>query len=326
MTTAQAVPVLLELYDQMARLRAFEERIESLFSRGMVRGSTHLGIGQEAVAVGARAGTRPGDLVAPTYRGHNWALAWGVPLQACFGEILGRTSGCNRGFGGSKHLADAAHGVLPCNAIVAAALPIACGTAWRARLDGQDQVTVVPFGDGATNQAVFHEALNLATIWKLPVIFLCENNRYSEMTPIAAMAPYAEMVRRADSYDMPAESVDGMDVEAVASAVERAAARARAGEGPTLLEAHTYRFCGHMPGDNEPYRTPEEVAEERKRDPLLLAARKLLDCGVDQTELAAVTTQVAVDIDAAEQTAMEARPPDLDMLAVGTADFMGASR
>jgi acetoin:2,6-dichlorophenolindophenol oxidoreductase subunit alpha len=326
MTQVEAAPALLTHYDQMLRLRRFEERIERLHAQGAIRGSTHLGIGQEAVAVGARAGLRAGDLVAPTYRSHNWALAWGTPLDAAFGEMLGKATGCNGGFGGSKHLADAEHGVLPANAIVAAALPIACGTAWRAKLDGDDQVSVVPFGDGATNQAVFHEAMNLAAIWSLPVLFVCENNRYSEMTPIKAMAPYEEMVRRADSYDMPAVGLDGMDVRAVAEGVGAAAERARAGEGPTFIEAHTYRFCGHMPGDTEPYRTPEEVERERERDPLLLARTQLLADGVSEQDLQAVEASVDAAIDAAEDAARAAAEPDRTALAHGLADFMETTR
>ena len=285
--------VLRGAWETMSTLRTFEEQTERLYFDGRIRGSVHLGIGQEAVAVGARIGSRQGDLVLPTYRGHNYALAWGVPLAAAFAELLGRETGCNRGRGGSKHFADAARGVFPGNALVAAALPIACGTALKARLDGDAQVSIVPFGDGATNQAVFHEALNLAVIWKLPVIFLCENNLYSEMTPVAAMTPFNDMADRGRAYGMPAHIVDGMDVEAVASAVGNAAQRARAGDGPTFLEAKTYRFCGHMPGDTESYRERDEVASWRERDPIRLTRNDLLRRGVPETDLSAIERKLA---------------------------------
>jgi TPP-dependent pyruvate/acetoin dehydrogenase alpha subunit len=168
--------------------------------------------------------------------------------------------------------------------------------------------------------------MNLAAIWRLPVLFVCENNRYSEMTPIAAMAPYAEMVRRADSYDMTARSVDGMDVEAVADVVREAADRARAGEGPTFIEAHTYRFCGHMPGDTEPYRTSEEVEAERRRDPLLLARNRLLELGVTAAEVERVTARAEEDVAAAEESARAAPEPSLASLGHGAADFMDVTR
>ena len=314
---------LLRGYELMLAARGFEESAERLFAGNQVRGSTHLGIGQEAVAVGARLGTRDGDWVCPTYRGHNYAIAWGVPLEAAFGELLGRETGMERGRAGSKHFGSRAHHVLPGNAIVAAQAPIACGPALQAKLDGLDTVTVVPFGDGATNQAAWHEALNLAAVWDLPVIFLCENNLYSEMTPISAMVRVADLADRADAYGMNAEIVDGMDVEAVAREVRRAADHARAGGGPTLLEAKTYRYCGHMPGDTEPYRTKDEIEQWRPRDPLLLTAERLRALGVDPAQTQA---RVAAALKAAEASALAAPLPDVADLALGTADFMETVR
>ena len=317
----------LQAYRSMLTIRGFEERIERLFAQGRVRGSTHLGIGQEAVAVGARAGLRDGDLVFPTYRGHAWALAWGMSLLAGFGEILGRESGCARGRAGSKHFVDVAHGVLPGNAIVAGALPIACGPALAAQMDGRDQISVAVFGDGATNQAAFHEALNQAQVWKLPVLFVIENNLYSEMTPIAAMV--GEGVRlheRASAYGMRSATVDGMDVEAVAAAVREAADRARTDGGPTLIEAETYRFCGHMPGDSEPYRTADEVEQWRERDPLRITRSRLLASGHADEYLSSVEHDVERELDAALADAESAPEPSVDDLALGTSEWMETTR
>lgn len=316
---------LLTAWETMVTIRGFETRAEELFYAGDVRGSTHLAIGQEAVAVGARMGTEPGDPVVPTYRGHHYALAWGIPLEAAFGELLGRQTGCNQGRGGSKHFADAALGILPGNAIVAAGLPIACGTALRARLDGERQVTVVPFGDGATNQAVYHEALNLAAIWKLPVVFLCENNLYSEMTPIAGMVA-APLADRAAAMGLPARVVDGMDVQAMAEAVAWAAERGRSGEGPSFIEAETYRFCGHMPGDSEVYRSKEEVGEWRERDPIPSTRGRLSNLGMDEESLRAIEQQVDRAIAGAEAAARAAPLPDAADIHLGAAPWMEVAR
>lgn len=320
------VAALCVAFERMHEIRQFELRAEKLFAAGAIRGSTHLAIGQEACAVGARLGTRPGDLVAPTYRGHHYALAWGIPLDDAFGELLGRETGCNRGRGGSKHFSDAQRGVLPANAIVAAALPIACGTALRAKLDGLDQVTVVPFGDGATNQAVFHEALNQAAIWDLPVVFLCENNLYSEMTPIASMVKVDRLADRSAAYGVPGHRIDGMNVNAVAEAVSEAASRARAGRGPTFIEAMTYRFCGHMPGDSEPYRTKDEVKQWRERDPLVLTRHALADAGVTTAALDEIAETAERSVDAALAVAQTAPTPSIEELALGAPAWMEARR
>lgn len=316
----------LETYSRLLGIRGFEERAQALFARSFVRGSIHLGIGQEAVAVGARLASEPGDLVVPTYRGHAYALAWGMSFDAAFGELLGRETGCCRGRGGSKHFGDRSLGILPGNAIVAAGLPIACGTALADQLDGRARVTFVPFGDGATNQAAFHEALNLAAIWKLPVVFLCENNLYSEMTPIAAMVNVERLADRAAAYGMPGVEIDGMDTLAVAASVRSAAERARSGAGPSLVEALTYRFCGHMPGDNEVYRTRDEVQRWRERDPIRLFRAEIARAGVADSDLAACEAAVAAALDAAESAALDAPVPDAAAIGLGTADWMAWQR
>ena len=319
---AEANPSELDIYAGLIGIRGFEEHAQDLFSRSLIRGSTHLGIGQEAVAVGARLGSHPGDLVVPTYRGHAYALAWGMRFDAAFGELLGRVTGCCQGRGGSKHFADREKGVLPGNAIVAAGLPIGCGTALAYRLAKRDRVTIVPFGDGATNQAAFHEALNLAAVWSLPIVFLCENNLYGEMTPVGRTVRIERLADRAASYGTPGVQTDGMDVHAVAAAIGEAAARARSGGGPTLVEALTYRFCGHMPGDTEPYRTREEVDRWRERDPITSQREALLRAGHGEAEIKASEASVAASLEAAEAAALAAPPPDVADIALGAADWM----
>jgi TPP-dependent pyruvate/acetoin dehydrogenase alpha subunit len=318
---------LLTAYRSMLLIRGFEERVERLFAQGQIRGSTHLGIGQEAVAVGARSALRDGDLILPTYRGHAWALAWGMSPVAGFAEMLGKDSGCARGRSGSKHFVDMERGVLPGNALVAAALPIACGTALAAQMDGSDQVSVTVFGDGATNQAAFHEALNQAQVWKLPVIFILENNLYSEMTPIAAMVGEGVVLHeRASGYGMRSAVVDGMDPQAVAAGVAEAAEHARDGRGPTLLEAETYRYCGHMTGDPEPYRTRDEVERWRARDPLTTSRARLLQDGAAEAEIADTESAVEAELDAAQAEAQAAPEPDVGDLALGVNDWMEITR
>lgn len=318
--------VLLTSFRMMVEIRLFETRLEHLWRQGSIRGGILLAIGQEAVAVGARVGLRSGDLVLPTYRGHHFALAWGMPLEAALAEIMGKETGCNRARGGSKHLGDASMGVYPSNGIVAANLPIACGTALSAKLDGSAQVSVAAFGEGATNQAVFHEALNLASIWDLPVIFLCENNLYSEAQPFADMIKLDDLAKRGAAYGIPGLKVDGMDVEAVADVIESAAQRARAGHGPTFIEAMTYRFCGHSPIDLETYRTKEEVAKWRERDPITLARDRLVSMGVAPKTLATIETDAADKLAQAEDLAVSAAAPDPATIGLGAASWMEAVR
>jgi TPP-dependent pyruvate/acetoin dehydrogenase alpha subunit len=307
-------------------IRTFEERLEKLFAGNLIRGSTHLGIGQEAVAVGARFAAGQGDLVVPTYRGHAWALAWGMTPEQAFGEVLGRQDGCNLGRGGSKHLGSAQLGILPGNAIVAAGLPIACGTALTAKLDGSPRVTIAPFGDGATNQGAFHEALNLAAVWELPVVFVCENNLYSEMTPIGHMVRVSSLASRGESYGIPNVSVDGMDALAVQEVMGQAIGRAAAGGGPTLVEAFTYRFCGHMPGDSESYRTREEVAAWRDRDPVRLLADRLAAEGVPAQHIEASARRVTDRVTAAERAALRAPVPSAATIGLGAEPYLASTR
>jgi pyruvate dehydrogenase E1 component alpha subunit len=256
-------------------IRAFEDYVQELFVQGVVAGTTHLCQGQEAVSVGVCAALRRDDYITCTYRGHGHVLAKGADPTRAMAEILGRASGLCRGLGGSMHLADASCGVLGSFAVVGAGLPVAVGAAWSARLRGSDQVAVAFFGDGTANIGAFHEAANLAAVWKLPAIFVCENNLYGEYTPFLQTSPVPHVTDRAAAYDMPAERVDGNTVQAVFAAAGRAVERARRGEGPTLLECETYRQRGHSRTDPATYRPSAEVERWMARDPLILLRNHL---------------------------------------------------
>ncbi len=280
---APPVEELLELFERMAVIRATEKAAYDLFMSGLVKGTTHLAAGHEAVAVGASAALRPDDYVFATYRGHHHAIARGATPEACLAELMSRATGLCSAKGGSMHLTVASSNMLGSYAIVGAHLPIACGAAWSAKLRDTGQVAVAFFGDGATNIGAFHEALNLAAVWRLPVLFVCENNLYMEYTPIGSVTAVAQpAARRAPSYGLPAEVVDGNDVVDMLRAVSRAAARARAGDGPTVIEALTYRQYGHSRADPAKYRPKEEVDAWMLRDPLTVLAERLKAVGVEQ--------------------------------------------
>lgn len=267
----------LEQLTRMIEIRAVEDRVQKLFGEGHIRGSTHLANGQEAVAVGIARVVEPDDIVTCTYRGHGHALALGVTPVGVIGEICGRTIGCAGGLGGSMHLVEPEVGLLPTAAIIGAGLPIACGAAMAARAKGTDRIAVSIFGDGSTNIGAFHEALNFAAVLKLPVVFVCENNLYGEYSRIELTTAVEDIAIRATSYNMPGIMVDGQDVDAVAEAMETAVARARRGDGPSLLEMKTYRYSGHSRSDPATYRRPGELAEWLKRDPIDILAAKLVE-------------------------------------------------
>lgn len=263
--------------ERMVEIRLLEDKVLEIFGEGLIPGTTHTCQGQEGVCVGIALATRPTDIIACTYRGHGMALALGITREAVLGEIMGRQIGCMGGLGGSMHLSDPAVGLLPTCAIVGAGIPIGAGAALTAQVLGNDTVAVSVFGDGATNIGAFHEGLNLAAIWKLPIVFVCENNRYGEYTGIERTTPVLDLAERAVSYNMASEIVNGQDVDAVAAAMERAVARARAGEGPTLVEAKTYRYAGHSRSDKGTYRPEGELDAWKERDPITLFAAKLVD-------------------------------------------------
>jgi acetoin:2,6-dichlorophenolindophenol oxidoreductase subunit alpha len=300
---------LLELFERMAVIRATEKAAYDLFMSGLVKGTTHLASGQEAVAVGASAALRPDDYVFATYRGHHHAIARGATPEACLAELMSRATGLCAAKGGSMHLTVAAGNMLGSYAIVGAHLPIACGAGWSAKLRGTEQVAVAFFGDGATNIGAFHEALNLAAVWRLPVLFVCENNLYMEYTPIKAVTAVEQPAAgRAPSYGLPAEVVDGNDVVAVLNATATAAARARAGDGPTIIEALTYRQYGHSRADPAKYRPKEEVDAWLRRDPLTLLAERLRGGGATE-EAIQQRQHRAQELVAAAVEAAKAAPP-----------------
>src|SRR5712675_621234 len=267
----------LRLYRMQVELREAEQRAFDLFLQNLVKGTSHLSLGQEAIAAGFAAAMKPGDLSFCTYRGHAHTLARGVPVEKVLGELMQRDNGLMRGKGGSMHLTSVEHGVMGCYAIIGAHLPIACGAAWRAQYKGHKDVSVCFFGDGTTNIGAFHESLNFAAVWKLPVIFVCENNLYMEYTPIsdvtAVKHPAAD---RAASYGLPRQVVDGNDADVVYSTARDAFAKARSGGGPSLIECLTYRHSGHSRADPAKYRPKEEVEEWLKRDPVTLYRGRLL--------------------------------------------------
>src|SRR5690349_3770659 len=306
-----AADEVLRLYEQMAVIRCTEKAAHDLFLAGLVKGTTHLAAGHEAVAVGASAALRPGDFVFATYRGHHHAIARGAAPAECLAELMSRASGVCGAKGGSMHLAKASAGMLGSYAIVGAHLPVAAGAAWSARLRGSGEVAVAFFGDGATNIGAFHEALNLAAVWSLPVLFVCENNLYMEYTPIGAVtAVPSPAADRAPAYGLPAEVIDGNDVVVVAEAVARAAARARAGDGPTVLEARTYRHFGHSRTDPAKYRPAGEVEEWLQRDPLVVARSRLAGAGVSPQTVTAAADRAAAAVAAAVAEAKAAPAPD----------------
>ncbi|MGI5366035.1 pyruvate dehydrogenase (acetyl-transferring) E1 component subunit alpha [Streptomyces sp. A244] len=302
---------LLDRYERMNVIRRTEKAAHDLFLRGLVKGTTHLAAGQEAIAVGASAALRPDDYVFATYRGHHHALARGATPEECLAELMSRATGLCRAKGGSMHLTKAATGMLGSYAIVGSHLPMAVGAAWSARLRGTEQLAVAFFGDGATNIGAFHESLNLAAVWKLPVLFVCENNLYMEYTPIADVTavprPAAD---RAPAHGIPGEVVDGNDVVAVEEAVGRLARRARAGDGPAVLEAETYRHFGHSRADPAAYRPAEEVERWLKHDPLDLARGRLAELGVDEETVAGADERARAVVERAVEAAKAAPPPD----------------
>jgi pyruvate dehydrogenase E1 component alpha subunit len=299
----------------MLEIRAVEESIQTLYNDGHVRGSTHLANGQEAVSVGIASVLRPTDVVTCTYRGHAAALALGVTPEGVLGEICGRVIGCSGGIGGSMHLMDASVGLMPTFAIVGAGLPVAAGVALAAKLKKNDSVALTIFGDGSTNIGAFHETLNMASIFKLPVIFVIENNLYGEYTRINLSTPIEDLADRADSYAMRKEIVDGQDVDAVIKAIQSAVDFARAGNGPSLIEAKTYRYSGHSRSDPATYRTPGELDEWKKRDPLDITANKLIAKGsLSQAELEKMKLDIAARVTKAIETVLESDGPDLSTL------------
>jgi TPP-dependent pyruvate/acetoin dehydrogenase alpha subunit len=271
---------LLESYCMMLLIRSIEERVAALYADGAIFGTCHLCIGQEAVAVGVAHAMRAGDQAVSGHRGHGHLLAMGGDPARLMGELMGRVNGYCRGRGGSQHISVPALGFLGTNGITGGGIPIATGAALSARMRRTGAAVVCYFGDGATNQGIFHESLNMAALWKLPVLYVCENNLYAMSEPVSRTVAGGDILQRARAYSIRAARVDGMDVEAVERAAAELLAHARGGAGPAFLEAMTYRFCGHSKSDRMVYRTREEEARWRKRDPLVTTRQRLLDSGL----------------------------------------------
>ena len=268
---------LHEMYHDMLRIRRFEEKADELFMAGLIKGAVHVSIGQEACSVGVCSALDRADAILTTHRGHGHSIAKGTRLNEMMAELLGRSTGLCRAKGGSMHIADISVGHYGAHSIVGANMPMAAGMGLAYQLEAKGQVAVVFFGDGASNQGSFHESMNLCAIWKLPVIFFCENNGYAVSFGVGRSTAVEDISTRAQGYNAPGVTIDGMDVVAVYEAVREAVERARKGGGPSLIEAKTYRYFGHSRGDPQfgPYRTEQEVKKWRKRDPLLLAEKLL---------------------------------------------------
>jgi pyruvate dehydrogenase E1 component alpha subunit len=302
---------LLWMYERMRLIRQFEERLHEDFAAGKIPGFVHLYAGEEAVAVGACANLRTDDFITSTHRGHGHCIAKGVSVREMMAEIYGKAAGACKGKGGSMHIADVDKGMLGANGIVGGGPPLACGAGLSARSRGTDQVTVCFFGDGASNQGTTAEGLNLAGIWKLPVVFICENNRYAETTATDYSVSGRDIAARARGFGLPSVAVDGQDIFAVYEAVSEAVARARRGDGPSFIEAQTYRYFGHFEGDTIKYRTRDEEAFYRSRDCIQRFREAVLQQDLlSEAELNEIDTRTANIIEDAVLFAQQSPLPD----------------
>ena len=305
----------LELYRSLVVIRQAEQRAFDLFLQNLVKGTSHLSLGQEAIAAGFGCAMKTGDLSFCTYRGHAHTLARGVPIEKVLGELMQRDNGLMRGKGGSMHLTSEEHGVMGSYAIIGAHLPIACGAALRAQYKGQDDVSVCFFGDGTTNIGAFHEALNFAAIWKLPVVFVCENNLYMEYTPISEVTavehPAAD---RASAYGLERIIIDGNDADVVYRTAQTAFAKARAGNGPSLIEAMTYRHSGHSRADPAKYRPEGELERWKLHDPIKVYRERLSQFGIGQDAIDKIDRDVARIVDEATEACKAAPNPPAEIL------------
>jgi acetoin:2,6-dichlorophenolindophenol oxidoreductase subunit alpha len=302
----------LAWYERMLEIREFERRTNELFAAGEIRGTTHLCVGEEALNLGLATVLNPDDVIAATYRSHGIALAFGLSSHSVMAEIMGKSTGCAGGIGGSMHMCDSSVGVLPTSAIIGGGMPVATGAALAFQIQKKQNVAVAYFGDAATNIGAFHESMNLAAIWKLPVIFVINNNVYGEYTRIDLSTPIEDLHIRAESYAMPHAQVDGMDIYAVQSTMQEAIDRARRGDGPTLVEAKTYRFSGHSRADQALYRPEGELEKWSKRDPILVTEQSLTKKGLlDDAKIAQLKEAAAATVEAAIAQAKSDPEPTL---------------
>jgi len=301
----------IDIFKKMILIRYFEDKVHASFQAGLIQGTTHLCQGQEAVAVGSVAALTEGDYLTYTYRGHGPCIARGMSPESAFAEIFGRKTGVSGGLGGSMHLTDMDLGLLGSFAIVGAGIPVAVGAGISAQARNQGQVAITYFGDGSTNIGAFHESMNLASVWNLPVIFICENNLYGEYSPIRTTTPLDDLVVRADSYAMTGYKVDGNDVMAVYETTKESIEAARKGGGPAFIECKTYRICGHSRSDPAKYRPEGELDEWLARDPINLYKEKLINEGIaTDSELEDISADIKTYVDKAASDAADAPWPD----------------
>ncbi len=304
---------LLDMYERMMQIRVFEDLAGKNFAAGLIPGFVHLYAGEEAVAVGICSQLTDRDVITSTHRGHGHCIAKGVDIDGMVAELMGKSTGVCKGKGGSMHIADVEKGMLGANGIVGGGMPLAVGAALTAKTLGTGGVAVCFFGDGAANQGTFHESLNLAAIWKLPVVFVCENNGYAESTPVRYHCSASDIANRAGAYEVPGVVVDGLDLFAVHEAAAEAIGRARRGEGPTLMEAKTYRYYGHFQGDQVTYRTEEELNRYKERDAIAAVRAHLIEHGIATAdELDAIDQRVHDQLDHAWQAGKAAPFPDAE--------------
>jgi acetoin:2,6-dichlorophenolindophenol oxidoreductase subunit alpha len=302
---------LLKMYRSMFLIRRVEESLLELAESGKIGGAMHTAIGHEGSAIGATWALNKTDYLTCTYRGHHHSLARGMDPKRAIAEVLGKATGFAKGKGGSMHFVDPSLGLMGANGIVGAQVPHATGMALAAKIRGEDRVAITFFGDGALYQGLMHETFNMAQKWKLPVIFYCENNRYSEMTPISRTSSVSEIYNFVKAYGMTSVQINGNDVEVVYATVKEAAARARAGEGPTFIEGLTYRLSGHMAGDLETYRTSEEIEMQKQYEPLTVLRQRLLERGVSEDQLEKIRAEVEAEVEAAVEFAQESPWPPI---------------
>jgi TPP-dependent pyruvate/acetoin dehydrogenase alpha subunit len=307
--------IRLKLFECQVVLREAEQRAYDLFLQNLVKGTSHLSLGQEAVAAGFAVAMQKGDLTFCTYRGHAHTLARGVPVEKVLGELMQRDNGLMRGKGGSMHLTSEEHGVMGSYAIIGAHLPIACGAAWRAQYKGDKDVSVCFFGDGTTNIGAFHEALNFAAVWKLPVVFVCENNLYMEYTPISEVTAVPSPAGdRASAYGLPKIVIDGNDADVVYREALKAFDKARSGNGPSLIECLTYRHSGHSRADPAKYRPEGELERWKERDPIKIYKERLKQFGIGDAQIDKIVTEVKKTVDDATEKCKAAPNPSMDIL------------
>ncbi len=304
------IELLLDMYRKAVLIRLLEKALLAAAEEGQIGGAMHTAIGHEANAIGAAYALRSGDYITCTYRGHHHGIAWGMDPGRSIAEVMGRSDGFAKGKGGSMHFVSPQHGMMGANGIVAAQVPHAAGLALASHLRGESKVAITFFGDGAMFQGVMHETFNMAAKWKLPLIFYCENNRYSEMTPIWRTSSIEDIYLFPRAYGMASMQIDGNDVEVVHAAVSQAAERARSGNGPTFIEGITYRLAGHMAGDLETYRPPEEVEYQQAHEPLTVLRKKLLARGVEEARISEIDEEVDEAIDEAVSFAETSPWPD----------------